>query len=186
MTGTTFSLEVRPTIPQALSRLTDLASNLLYSWDRGIRHLFSTLDPGLWEATGHNPRLFLRRVDQDRLNQAAVDPLYLRHYVSCVSSFDTYLKHRHSTTVTENLDKDHDLVAYFCAEYGVPKVYRSTPGDWVSSPGITVKRQAILDCRLSRWVYFIVMDTSNNRSMAMADNMHSIRILILTSCQYSR
>lgn len=119
MTGTTFSLEVRPTIPKALSRLTDLASNLLYSWDRGIRHLFSTLDPELWEATGHNPRLFLRRVDQDRLNQAAGDPLYLRHYVSCVSSFDTYLEHRHSETVTNNLDKNHDLVAYFCAEYGV-------------------------------------------------------------------
>jgi len=58
-----FHLEVNPRLPPALARLEELANNLLYSWDRPTRQLFSQLDPRLWSSLDHNPKAFLKRVD---------------------------------------------------------------------------------------------------------------------------
>ena len=66
MSGTRFSLEVQPRIPEPLKRLEDLATNLLYSWDRQVRRLFTRLDQDLWGSSGHNPKTFLRRISQHR------------------------------------------------------------------------------------------------------------------------
>ena len=44
MAITRFSLEHQPVIPKELSRLVELASDLVYSWDRNIRSLFHRLD----------------------------------------------------------------------------------------------------------------------------------------------
>lgn len=119
MTRTTYTLEVQPRIPEALTRLSDLANDLLYSWDRHVRNLFYWLDPALWERCGHNPRVFLRRVDQRRLEKAAEDPLYLKKYNSCLSAYDTYLSQAPIPELAEHLDPERDLVAYFCAEFGL-------------------------------------------------------------------
>ena len=51
MTGTRFTLEVQPVIPQGLKGLKELAEDLMYSWDRQVRRLLWRLDPelgGLW------------------------------------------------------------------------------------------------------------------------------------------
>ena len=34
MSGTRFQIEINPEIPQRLARLTELADNLWYTWDR--------------------------------------------------------------------------------------------------------------------------------------------------------
>ena len=49
MKETIYELEVRPTIPDALSGLVDLSNNLHYSWDRNVRGLFFRLDHKLWD-----------------------------------------------------------------------------------------------------------------------------------------
>ena len=74
MPGTVYSIEVQPKIPEALNRLEEIANNLLYSWDRQVRGLFFRLDRELWDGSGHNPKLFLRRIDQRQLEAAAEDP----------------------------------------------------------------------------------------------------------------
>ena len=71
--GTVFNLAVTPKIPRRLVRLEELANNLWYSWDRSTRSLFSRLHPGLWGAVGHNPKAFLKRVDESLLLEAAED-----------------------------------------------------------------------------------------------------------------
>jgi starch phosphorylase len=119
MTGTTFRLEVQPTIPTALERLKDLSNDLLYSWDRQVRGLFRTLDHDLWDACGHNPIVFLRRVDQQRLEQAASNPVFMESYSQALSRFDAYHRERAKSTVVQLLDPQTDLVAYFCAEFGL-------------------------------------------------------------------
>jgi len=119
MTGTLYTIEVQPHIPEALSRLTDLANDLMYSWDRHVRNMFYWLDPKLWEQCNHNPRVFLRRIDQKRLERAAQDPLYIKKYNSCMSAYDTYLEQRQIPELVEHLDPQQDLVAYFCAEFGL-------------------------------------------------------------------
>ena len=73
MHGSLFPLEVQPRIPPELARLQEMANDLVYTWERSIRSLFHRLDRELWEACGHNPKAFLRRVSQHRLEEAVGD-----------------------------------------------------------------------------------------------------------------
>ena len=75
-----FHLKYSLAFPQELSRLQEMANDLVYSWDRSIRSLFHRLDRDLWEACGHNPKAFLRRVSQHRLDEAIVDRSYMEDY----------------------------------------------------------------------------------------------------------
>src|SRR5262245_16021525 len=115
--GTPFILEVNPKLPRRLARLEELAANLHYSWDRPTRLLFSRLDPHLWEEVGHNPKAFLKRVDEKKLVEAADDPVFLGNLNRVLSAFDVYLKEPLRRNGSEWLRKN-DLVAYFCAEFG--------------------------------------------------------------------
>ncbi|MDD5366153.1 MAG: alpha-glucan family phosphorylase [Gallionellaceae bacterium] len=115
--GTTYSIEVNPRIPERLSRLKELADNLWYSWDRPSRTLFARLHPGLWGAVGNSPKAFMKRVDEERLLEAAADHIFMGNYNRVLSAFDTYMSeplHRDAALPF----KEGDLVAYFCAEFG--------------------------------------------------------------------
>jgi starch phosphorylase len=118
MTGTRFSLEVQPRIPPRLSRLNELANDLLYSWDRQVRGLFFRLDRELWEQCGHNPKVFLRRVSQEKLDEAADDRIFMEDYNRALSDYDTYLESSMRPETAAEVDPETDLVAYFCAEFG--------------------------------------------------------------------
>lgn len=119
MAGTRYLIEVQPKIPESLNRLEELANNLLYSWDRQVRGLFFRLDRELWESTGHNPKMFLRRIDQRKLEQAAEDPVYMQEYAKVISTYDTYLKTRAKQKQIKSLRTDQDLISYSCAEFGL-------------------------------------------------------------------
>ena len=118
MSGTVYQLEVRPTIPEKLSGLQLLAQDLLYSWDRGVRGLFYRLDSVLWEACNHNPKVFLRRVAQTILDEAEDDHLFMEEYSRVMSAYQNYHQKIVNQYVSDSLDIDQDLVAYFCAEFG--------------------------------------------------------------------
>ncbi len=115
--GTAFLLEVQPKIPRRLARLRDLAGNLWYGWDRATHELFARLDPELWNAVGHNPKALLKRIDEQRLVDAADDPAFLSAFNRVLSAYDTY----HSEPLRRNGAewlRATDQVAYFCAEFG--------------------------------------------------------------------
>ncbi|ONF44114.1 alpha-glucan phosphorylase [Marinobacter lutaoensis] len=116
--ATRFRLEARPSIPEALDRLDELANDLFYSWDHGVRNLFSRIDRPLWQKVEHNPKLFLRRVAQERLDEAAQDRAFMAEYRRVLSSYDAYVEFEPVPEVTEILDPASNLVAYFCAEFG--------------------------------------------------------------------
>ncbi|MDY6798996.1 MAG: DUF3417 domain-containing protein, partial [Pseudomonadota bacterium] len=116
--ATEFRLEANPRVPEPLERLEELANDLFYSWDHGVRSLFARIDLTLWQKVEHNPKLFLRRVAQDRLDEAASDRAFLSEYRRVLSSYDTYLEAGPEKEVSEALDPDKSLVAYFCAEFG--------------------------------------------------------------------
>jgi len=117
MSGTPFSLEVIPTVPQPLSRLHELANDLWYSWDRPTRTLFSRLHPALWAQAGHRPKAFLKRVSQSSLEAAAEDRIYLNAYRRVLSAYDTYQSQASRLHLSDDSGAN-DLVAYFCAEFG--------------------------------------------------------------------
>ena len=119
MPGTKFTIEVQPIIPERLKRLDELAGNLFYAWNTRITSLFEQLDGTLWQECGRNPRLFLRRVAQVKLDEAAADRQFMDAYNRALSAFDSYHQGPMATPVNDYLDPKLDLVAYFCAEFGL-------------------------------------------------------------------
>ncbi len=113
--STSYSLQVRPRVPERLARLEELANNLWYGWDRATRRLFARLHPGLWKATGHSPKAFLKRVDERLLLDAAEDQVFIGNLNRVLADYDTY--HQYKTPAAGSLGQD-DLIAYFCAEFG--------------------------------------------------------------------
>ncbi|HFD78849.1 MAG TPA: alpha-glucan family phosphorylase [Gammaproteobacteria bacterium] len=116
--GTHFSVEIQPVLPERFSRLGELANDLYYSWNGTVRGLFRHLDNDCWNACAHNPRVFLRRLRQRRLDEAARDPILLAEYRHVLAAYDTYREERPTTSIDAWLDPEADLVAYFSAEFG--------------------------------------------------------------------
>src|SRR6266436_8350354 len=103
---------VRPALPPAISRMSELAYNLLWSWDHTIRSLFRRLDPSLWKNSGYNPVLMLGRVPQTTLDRAASDARFLAVYRRSCERYTNYLERA--------ADPPQDrLIAYFSMEYGL-------------------------------------------------------------------
>ncbi len=119
MTGKRFSLEVQPYVPERLSRLNELANDLLYSWDRQVRGLYYQLDSTLWEQCRHSPKVFMRRVSQERLEQVAEDRIFMEDYERTLSAYDIYHQKSRNPSISNLLGDEEDLVAYFCAEFGL-------------------------------------------------------------------
>src|SRR4030095_16297606 len=117
MTSSFFPLQVSPTIPSPLRRLADLAQNFWFSWYPETGQLFRKLDGGLWRKVEANPKLFLRCVDQGILERAADDKTFLATYATVLADFDGYLRKTGAPKPDELVATD--LVAYFCAEFGL-------------------------------------------------------------------
>jgi starch phosphorylase len=103
---------VRPSLPDSLSRLTELAYNIAWSWEPLIRAAFRRLDPALWRDCGYNPVLMLGRVPQATLLRASTDPRYLALYRSACAMYDSRVR-------KGSAPADGKLIAYFSAEYGL-------------------------------------------------------------------
>src|SRR5437764_5227861 len=101
---------VRPALPSQLSRMSELAWNILWAWEPSIRTLFRRLDHVLWKDSGYNPVVMLGRVSQTTLERAAADPRYLAQYQLACQRFDSHMQVREKNTTGK-------LVAYFSAEY---------------------------------------------------------------------
>jgi starch phosphorylase len=128
MSGTRYTLEVQPVLPDRLQRLQQLANDLLYSWDREVRGLFFRLDRKLWESCGHNPKVFLRRVSQKRLNEAAEDRVFMEDFNRVLSVYDSYHQEKTQPEILQYLDPKEDLIAYFCAEFGFHESFQIYSG----------------------------------------------------------
>ncbi|MFP4639678.1 MAG: alpha-glucan family phosphorylase [Guyparkeria sp.] len=114
---TTHLLEIRPTLPERLARLEDLAGNLYYSWSRPVRDLFDAIDTTTWNDCEGNPVRFLQLVPQSRLDAAAGDAAFLATFDAVVRAFDDYLSDPRPGALSDTIGADR-TVAYFCAEFG--------------------------------------------------------------------
>jgi len=103
---------VRPALPPTLSRLTELAYNVFWSWDFTVRSVFRRLDPVVWKSCGNNPVLMLGRLPQATIERSAADPRFVALYRRACDRLDNYLRDR------EPADRGK-LIAYFSMEYGL-------------------------------------------------------------------
>ncbi|MDA0836333.1 MAG: alpha-glucan family phosphorylase [Planctomycetota bacterium] len=109
---------VHPSLPENLKPLETLAYNLRWSWDPEVVDLFRRLDRDLWEASYHNPILFLGRIKQDRLLQASQDDGILTYLERMVERHHAYMSG--PSWFQRSFPDQHDVkIAYFCAEFGI-------------------------------------------------------------------
>src|SRR5687768_2601734 len=176
MSGTVFTIAVNPKIPDRLARLEELANNLWYSWDRSTRSLFSRLDPSLWGAVEHNPKAFLKRVDESLLLKAAEDQVFLAHYNSILSAYDSYHSEPIRNGSTSGLHPT-DQVAYFCFEFGFHESFPIYSGGLGILAGDHCK--AASDLRLPmvgvgllyrQGYFFQTIDNHGNQQVAYTDS----------------
>jgi starch phosphorylase len=112
--------------------MSELAYNVLWSWDPAIRNLFRRLDIGLWRACGHNPVLMLGRVSQESLRKAAADSRYVALYRRACERFDAYMQK------AEGSHREM-LAAYFSMEYGIVECMPTYSGGLGVLSGDTLK-----------------------------------------------
>jgi starch phosphorylase len=98
--------------------LNKLSLNLRWSWHHPTIELFRTLDPDLWEGTGHNPRLVLGRIEQKRLVELSADEAFLAQMDRACADLDEYLTGVGWFKAAHPEAKDL-RIAYFSAEFGL-------------------------------------------------------------------
>lgn len=107
---------VAPRLPEPLTDLHELASNLWWCWNPDATTVFHDLDPELWHACGHNPRILLARVDRDRLEAMAATQDYVHAVQRAVHAYRAY---RAAPMESPLMTPGTGYVAYFCAEFGI-------------------------------------------------------------------
>ncbi|MBI3301319.1 MAG: alpha-glucan family phosphorylase [Deltaproteobacteria bacterium] len=105
--------------PPRISRLSELAYNLWWSWHPEARALFAAIDSTLWTMTAHNPVKLLREVKPVRLLTLAQDPAFLRRYDAVMIVFDAALTARDTWFARFAPDLADTTIAYFSAEFGI-------------------------------------------------------------------
>jgi len=104
-------------LPEPLSGLVTLATDMRWSWNHASDALWRKIDPELWESTG-NPWFILESISQTHLEDLAVDEEFLSELHHQLAK--RHLAFSQPTWFANNVNKD-DLsgVAYFSLEFGL-------------------------------------------------------------------
>jgi starch phosphorylase len=109
---------VRTVLPDVLSPLEELATNLRWSWHLPTRRLFEYISPELWQSSGHDPIGLLGEIEPMRLHELAADEDFVARAASLSDDLHTYLTEPrwYQKTVTDAAPK---AIGYFSPEFGI-------------------------------------------------------------------
>jgi starch phosphorylase len=100
--------------------LSQLVTNLRWSWHPDTRDLFEALDPQLWQTCNGDPVKVLGEVSAERLATLARDRRFLRRLTDVVDDLEDYLSAPHWY---QSLGHEAPAtIAYFSAEFGITEV----------------------------------------------------------------
>lgn len=112
-------ITVNPQLPKEISKLSEIANNLWWSWNTEYLRLFKKIDKDLWESIGKNPVKFLKLVSQEKLEKVSKDQKFLEEYNVIANNYENYINSK-NTWFSKNYPKnENNLIAYFSAEYGL-------------------------------------------------------------------
>jgi len=120
---------VRAHLPERLSALEQLSTNLRWSWDKPTQDLFATIDPTLWTHCGQDPVALLGAVSPARLDELAVDDEFLGRLDGLAADLADYL--RRPLWYQQQQDAGSAMpaaIAYFSMEFGVAEVLPNYSG----------------------------------------------------------
>ncbi|MDR3690676.1 MAG: alpha-glucan family phosphorylase [Fimbriimonas sp.] len=113
------AFEVVNDLPPRLQPLKTLASNYLWTWEHEIREIFRVMDREEWDASDHNPILFLNRISKERLSRLEKDTAFIARIQRCVEILNNYLTQETWFDRAYPGERDRTTIAYFCAEFGI-------------------------------------------------------------------
>lgn len=111
--------ELQFNLPRRIHRLGELVTNLWWTWNPDCMRLYSRIDTVLWETVNHNPIVFLRKVDPQKLAEAANNRYYLESYDRILRAFDQYMNRAETWFAEKHPSNSNQLIAYFSMEYGL-------------------------------------------------------------------
>jgi starch phosphorylase len=116
-------LTVRAAFPAELAKLGEIVVNLRWTWHPDSLDLLESVDPELWEQSGHDPGRMLGEVSADRLAQLAKERKFLRRLEDVHDDLTDYL------TKPRWYQKEQaagvalpDAIGYFSPEFGITEV----------------------------------------------------------------
>ncbi len=114
----TRSFQVTPYIPEKLKPLEEIARNYWWCWNYEAIELFQSIDIDRWHRFNHNPVRLLADLEPERLEELAHDDNFLIKMQTVYIDLQDYLS---SNTYYKKITggKDHNLIAYFSAEFGI-------------------------------------------------------------------
>lgn len=115
---------VRAHLPDRISALGQLSTNLRWSWDTGTQELFASIDPALWARIGRDPVALLGEVNPARLDELAADQGFTQRLDQLSAELNEYLT---KPLWYQQLQSQADTVlphgiGYFSMEFGVAEV----------------------------------------------------------------
>lgn len=112
-------ITVNPQLPSRISKLSEIANNLWWSWNTDFLKIFKEIDIDLWERVDKNPVKFLKLVSQEKLEQAVQNSSILKQYDKIAQDFEGYMNSKNTWFSKKYPNNKNDLIAYFSAEYGL-------------------------------------------------------------------
>ena len=120
---------VRAHLPEPLSPLGKLATNLRWAWHPPTQDLFSAVDPQVWAAVGSDPLRLLSEVPAERLRQLAADEDFLARTRAVGDDLRRYLTM--PRWYQQRQDEGAELpasIAYFSMEFGLTEALPNYSG----------------------------------------------------------
>jgi starch phosphorylase len=107
---------VRTVLPEALSGLEELATNLRWSWHEPTKQLFASIAPEVWTSSGQDPIALLGAVEPERFDQLAADDDFVARTNALRGELHTYLT---EPRWYQTLQDAPASIAYFSPEFGI-------------------------------------------------------------------
>ncbi len=106
-------------LPDRISRLNELASDLWWSWNSDARNVFRRLDYALWRLTAHNPVRMLQLLPPEAIDRALADPDWLANYDRALARLDGARAAHNTWIETHCPEIGGRSIAYFSAEFAL-------------------------------------------------------------------
>ena len=100
-------------------KLSELATNLWWSWQPEVTNIFRQIDPVRWSALAHNPVLLLREYPPEKLEQRARELVLHSSINRAYRRWLEYMQSEDTWGATHAGILGHRPAAYFSAEFGL-------------------------------------------------------------------
>ena len=100
-------------------KLSELSSNLWWSWQPEVSEIFRQIDPPRWSELMHNPVILLKEYDADRLEERATEMVLHSRVHAAYRRWRKYMEFSETWGQTHADLLGFKPVAYFSAEFGI-------------------------------------------------------------------